>query len=248
MRAGRLLLTVLLCGCSSNRPTDSTVDLTNAILTERSADCADYEDAYTAMVRDVQAQTDFASSVVITKGTTSCTLTSNSIPNHDFDDVTADFATPVKALTKTFTLQRAPTVAATTSALTQMSYNAVLLNGVVLDLLSAGCYRPTDAMADPDGNVAIGCQATDPWLVDPLGPGASFGTDAHNAHTQPDGRYHYHGNPMALFDDQPGAAGSPVIGFAADGFPIFGSYFRDGNGTVRKAVSGYRIKMGTRPS
>ena len=37
-----------------------------------------------------------------------------------------------------------------------------------------------------------------------------------------------------------------MIGFAADGFPIFGSVFRDG-GTVRTATSSYRLKTGTRP-
>ena len=35
----------------------------------------------------------------------------------------------------------------------------------------------------------------------------------------------------------------PVIGFAADGFPIYGTCFND-NGTVRKAVPSYQLKMG----
>ena len=38
-----------------------------------------------------------------------------------------------------------------------------------------------------------------------------------------------------------------VIGFAADGFPIFGSYFDDGS-NIRKAQSSYRLKAGDRPS
>ena len=121
-----------------------------------------------------------------------------------------------------------------------------MLNGVALDLLSAGCYAPTDPMADADGNVQIGCTPADGWLLDPLGPGNGFGTDLHHAHTQPDGTYHYHGDPEALFDDSPGPNGSPVIGFAADGFPIYGSYFHDGT-TVRKAISGYTLKAGNRP-
>ncbi|MEO0980611.1 MAG: YHYH protein, partial [Pseudomonadota bacterium] len=72
--------------------------------------------------------------------------------------------------------------------------------------------------------------------------------DNHHAHTQPDGRYHYHGNPNALFDDKPGPDGSPLIGFAADGFPVYGSYFKDETGKVRKAVPGYTLKAGSRPS
>ena len=52
-----------------------------------------------------------------------------------------------------------------------------------------------------------------------------------------------------MFDDNPGPTGSPVIGFAADGFPIYGSYFLDPNtATVRRAISGYQARPGNRPS
>lgn len=122
-----------------------------------------------------------------------------------------------------------------------------MLNGVVIDMLSAGCYSPNDPMADADGNTAIGCMSTDPWLLDPLGTDHKFGADSHNAHTQPDGTYHYHGSPNAMFNDSPSASGSPVIGFAADSYPIYGSYFLDpATSTVRKALSGYSQKSGSR--
>lgn len=59
--------------------------------------------------------------------------------------------------------------------------------------------------------------------------------------------YHYHGGPNAMYDDAPGPNGSPVIGFAADGFPIYCSYFPDSStGAVRKAISGYTVKNGSR--
>jgi hypothetical protein len=74
-----------------------------------------------------------------------------------------------------------------------------------------------------------------------------FGVDIHNAHVQPDGSYHYHGNPNAMFDDVPSGDGSPVIGFAADGFPIYGSYILDEQtGNYRKALSGFTEKQGSR--
>ena len=74
-----------------------------------------------------------------------------------------------------------------------------------------------------------------------------FGADIHNAHVQPDGTYHYHGNPNAMFDDSPSGDGSPVIGFAADGFPIYGSYiYNEQNGMYRKVLSGYSVKQGSR--
>jgi hypothetical protein len=73
-----------------------------------------------------------------------------------------------------------------------------------------------------------------------------FRTDEQNAYTQRDGTYHYHGDPLALFEQANPAVPSPVIGFAADGFPTFGSYIADGN-TVRRAVTSYQLNTATRP-
>ncbi len=214
------------------------VDITDEIFTERSADCADYDADYFANVRDLGRDMDFTGSVVIVADGNVCEISSNSIPNHDFNDAGA-FATPAAEVAQAFELPRNPQLASSSTAIGLMSYDAIMLNGVVLDLLAAGCYGVGDGK--------IGCFDLDtPWRYDPMSPLADFGTDSHNAHTQPDGGYHYHGNPMAMFDDSPGADGSPVIGFAADAFPIYGSYFNDG-GNVRKAVSGYTLKSGTRP-
>ncbi len=255
MRSNLTSLAVLVGGaivfgqiCHAETAPAAATDITNAILTSRSADCADYAAAYTSTVVDVQEQKPFSGALEIAAAEARCTLTSNTIPNHDFNDETARFAHPVAEIAQELTLRRNPEIAAKPTALSQRSYNAVMLNGVVLDLLSAGCYRPDGDRVDANGNVMIGCSSEDPWLLDPLAPGASFGTDEHNAHTQPNGLYHYHGNPMALFDSEPGPDGSPVIGFAADGFPIYGSYFKDESGTIRRAVSGYSLRQGTRPT
>ncbi len=224
-----------------------TLDITNTILTSTSADCADYANMYFANVNDIKRSLAFKMDVDITEGSGSCTMVSDGIPNHDFNQSSANFAHDVKEISATFNIPRSPQKTTTPTQLSQGSYDAVMLNGVVLDILSAGCYNPNGQMADKDGNVAIGCTTADDWLIDPLGTSGGFGVDIHNAHTQPDGRYHYHGNPNALFDSNPGENGSPVIGFAADGFPIFGTYFKDpSSGTVRKAVSGYTLKSGSR--
>jgi hypothetical protein len=223
------------------------IDIKDAIFTNTSPDCADYDNEYTAEVLDEQRNRVFTESVVIEVSGNACTLSSNSIPNHDFNDASASFATPVAQIDRIFTLVRNPGLATAPSALAQTSWDAVMLNGVVLDLLSAGCYRPADARADRNGNVPVGCNANSDWLLDPLGYTDGFGTDAHNAHTQPDGTYHYHGDPRAMFDDNSVSGVSPVIGFASDGFPIFGSYFFDErNNSIRKAVSGWTLKPGTR--
>jgi hypothetical protein len=225
-----------------------TVDITDAVFTERDADCAAYDSTLVSDVNDLSRAMMFAGNVVISAGDDACTLTSNNIPNHDFNDDSARFANAVAEVQQNFSIPRHPQPAASPTPLSQRLYNAVMLNGVPVDLLSAGCYNPDSPMADADGNVAIGCSENDPWLLDPLGTETKFGADAHNAHTQPDGSYHYHGNPNALFDDSPGPEGSPVIGFAADGFPIYGSYFVDpDSGELRKAVSGYTLRQGERP-
>lgn len=226
-----------------------SVDIANAIFDQRSGDCADYADNYTASVLDLSRSIGFDLAMTVSVTDAACTLESNNIPNHDFNDASAGFATVVAEVNQLFSIPRSPTPAATATALSQQTYDGVMLNGVPIDLLSAGCYRPDDPMADADGNVAIGCNVNDAWLLDPLGVAHRFGADEHNAHTQPNGSYHYHGNPMAMFDDNPGPEGSPVIGFAADGYPIYGSYFLDPNsGAVRKALSGYSLREGSRPS
>jgi hypothetical protein len=223
---------------TANNTTPGVIDSKDIIFMARSGDCADYAAEYAASVSDVQRSSMFTSEVTITAGMEDCTLISNAIPNHDFNDPSAMFAHDVSAKQRTFNLPRNPEVADMPTALSLMTYDAIFLNGVPVDLLSAGCHGVGDGK--------IGCfDLSTPYRYDPLGPGADFGTDMHNAHTQPDGTYHYHGNPMALFDDMPGEQGSPVIGFAADGFPIYGPFFNDG-AEVRRAISGYSLKQGTR--
>jgi len=231
-----------------NETTDTVIDITNAIFSERSADCYDYINTYDASVLDIQNSIGFESAVLVSGENDYCSIISNAIPNHDFNDQSAGFADDVSEVDQTYIVPRSPQLATISTPMSQRLTNAIMLNGVVLDLLSAGCYQPTSVMADEDGNVAIGCNDDSLWLLDPLGTEHKFGADAHNAHVQPGGLYHYHGNPNAMFDDNPGPNGSPVIGFAADGFPIYGTYFLDDNtGSVRKAISGYTFKAGSRP-
>ncbi|WP_086930274.1 YHYH protein [Agarilytica rhodophyticola] len=225
------------------------VDITNAIFSERSPDCGDYVNTYEASVLDIQESTGFEAGVTISSDDETCTFMSDAIPNHDFNDDTADFGGPAAEQELEFTVVRNPSMALSSTPLSQRIKNGIMLNGVVLDILSAGCYDPTNPDADEDGNVGIGCGEDSAWLLDPLGTAKKFGADLNNAHVQPGGLYHYHGSPKAMFDDNPGPEGSPVIGFAADGFPIYGSYFWDeASGTVRKAVSGYTLKEGERIS
>jgi hypothetical protein len=218
-------------------------DITDAVFERTSAACADYAGTYTSAVRDVGTATSFAGLLTIAVGGSDCTFSSNSIPNHDFNDGPTAFVNVAAEVNESFNVPGNPMAAATSTPLTLEYDNAIMLNGAKLDLLAAACYGVGN---EPLGQEKIGCNdSASPWRYDPMFAGNNFGTDTHNAHTQPDGAYHYHGSPLAMFDTT-GAAPSPVIGFAADGFPIFGSYIDDGG--VRKVVSGYTLKAGARIS
>ena len=76
--------------------------------------------------------------------------------------------------------------------------------------------------------------------------GPSF--DACLGHPAPNGEYHHHLNPTCLYDDYDSSAHSPIIGYAFDGFPIYGAYgFSnvDGSGGVRRIKSSFTMRTMT---
>jgi hypothetical protein len=225
------------------------INITDEIFSNRTSDCANYADNYGSNVRDLTRVIDFEGYVDVEVFDTYCNLSSDNIPNHDFNDSSANFRTNVAEIDRVFSIKRDPQMAAEISQINGQAWDAVMLNGVVVDVRSAGCYKPSESRADADGNTEAGCGPNDEWMLIPLEYSTKFGADIHNAHVQPDGTYHYHGNPNAMFDDSPSGDGSPVIGFAADGFPIYGSYILDEQtGNYLKALSGYTLKKGTRGS
>lgn len=220
--------------------TAAPLDITDAILTSRSANCEDYVESYESNVLDVARSMVFEGDLKIDVTGDKCVFSTNMIPNHDFNDGGNAFPNEVSAQDVQFEVTKTPTAAAQSTALSLTVDNAIMLNGVKVDLLAAACFGI--------GNEKVGCNDIDqPWRFDPMFAANGFRVDSHNAHSQADGSYHYHGSPNALFHDDDDSAESPVVGFAADGFPIFGSYFDD-NGTIRKAVSSYQLRQGTRPS
>lgn len=241
-------VTVSSSSSPGNSETPKTVDIKDIVLTNLSSDCADYSANYRAEVKDLKQNLDFVSEVELSDDEQSCNISANDIPNYDFNDDSAHWAEPIATQGITFTIPRNPKLASSKTELSMLFYNAIMLNGVVLDELANGCYKPTDSAADKDGNVANGCGASVDWRLDPLGK-VKFGTDSHNGHTQPGGMYHYHGNPNALFDPKETDKGSPVIGFAADGFPIYGPHYIDSkSGKMVQSKSGYSLKQGQRPT
>ena len=214
------------------------IDITDAILTNGSGNCADYVESYTSSVMDLGRSVAFNGDLVIESASGTCTFTTNAIPNHDFNDGPG-FPNNVAEQSDVYEVTAAPQMAATTTGLSLTYDNAIMLNGVKSDVLAAACFGV--------GDERTGCNnINQPWRFDPMFAANGFRVDSHNAHTQPDGTYHYHGTPNALFYSDT-VIESPVVGFAADGYPIFGSYFDDGD-VVRKATSSFQLKSGLRPS
>ena len=91
------------------------------------------------------------------------------------------------------------------------------------------------------------------WNENPLSPLVNLGTDMNDAHVQPTGKYHYHGDPTNYISsfNISGTEHSPIIGYAADGFPLYYKYVysdpQDANSQIVEATSCYQLKSGNRP-
>ncbi|MDH7976097.1 YHYH protein, partial [Sphingomonas sp. AR_OL41] len=74
-----------------------------------------------------------------------------------------------------------------------------------------------------------------------------FGVDADNAHVQPGGAYHYHGIPASLLAQGGKAPAMTLIGWAVDGYPIYGRWGHavasDPASALRPMRSSYRLKI-----
>ncbi len=109
----------------------------------------------------------------------------------------------------------------------------VSIDGVVFDPLAAEYWN-----GDPRSG----------WSYNALGGAISLGLDENHAHVLPGGKYHYHGIPTGLIEllEYTPTRHSPLVGYAADGFPIYAmTGIEDGN--VTQMSSSYQLKNGNRP-
>lgn len=88
------------------------------------------------------------------------------------------------------------------------------------------------------------------WIMEAIGGPRNLGLDRNNAHVQPDGTYHYHGIPVGLVERLVRRDAPALLGYAADGFPIYGPFgyakADDPKSGLKKLVSGWRLKPGAR--
>lgn len=118
----------------------------------------------------------------------------------------------------------------------------ILKNGVILDPIAAEPFPHNKDPRDPSADWN--------WNLEPLN--VNLGLDASNAHVQPNGKYHYHGEPTLFLEGEKiNPKKMTLIGYAADGFPIYYKYAYkiadDTNSEIIEMTSSYTLKKGERP-
>jgi hypothetical protein len=88
------------------------------------------------------------------------------------------------------------------------------------------------------------------WQYELLSRAVQLGFDRDNAHVKPNGSYHYHGLPYDLLEQYQYQSKPVLIGYAADGYPIYGPYgYLEANSArsgVIKLRTSFRIRQGER--
>ncbi|HSV15098.1 MAG TPA: YHYH protein [Tepidisphaeraceae bacterium] len=165
------------------------------------------------------------------------------IPSHTLGSYGSDPAIPTN-VNRTVDIPRNPVVNNGTKTNTGLGAIGVAVNGAVF-------YNAADAMSYNNANVWHQNANVFEASTFDGGPGhpspINGQTVTTSTGTAPAGNYHYHQAPTALINEiDPGNSGqhaSPVIGFAFDGFPIFGPYGyanADGTGGITLMSTSYQ--------
>ncbi|MDG1949532.1 MAG: YHYH protein [bacterium] len=161
----------------------------------------------------------FNNNVTVSVSDNNLTISSDGLPDHDtgeFPNSGNPNTISEQDIEKTFTLN--PELANEIIFSGGMEFG-IAINGILFEPLT-GEYWNDDR--DSGWNLE--------WSTNELG------FDFNNAHVQPDGTYHYHGEPTSLLASIDGNT-QTLIGYAADGFPIY----------IENLQASYQIKSGERP-
>ncbi len=130
----------------------------------------------------------------------------NSVPGYDIGPWPGNPNTP-KAQGFQFKITRTPQQNTNTPIATPLGHIGLWSNGVSI-------FNALDAMSYNNANI---------WHQNAeVVEGPSF--DNCLGHPAPNGEYHNHVNPTCLYDDSDDQHHSPIIGYAFDGFPVYGAY------------------------
>ena len=170
--------------------------------------------------------------ITITTDDTYRYIKANGIPNHPTGEFPNRY-NPNQISEQTYDL-KVPLYPTAASTITANHFNpfGIALNGILFDAKTADFWN---------NNRESG------WNYDAFTTRINLGLDENNAHVQPNGAYHYHGLPTGLLKELQAQNQQTLIGYAADGFPIYNNIISSENGTST-LKSSYQLKQGTRPS
>lgn len=165
-------------------------------------------------------------------------ITANGLPDHPTGQFpNRDNPNPISAQKHRYTMPAQPVVAAQPTPLRRQPFG-IAVNGVLFDPGTAEAWQ---------NDMGSG------WHYEAKGDAFSLGLDTNNGHVQPNGAYHYHGIPTDLLTRLSGGrAQLTLLGWAADGFPIYGQWAyqdpKDAQSKVVAVKSSYQLKKGSRPT
>lgn len=110
-----------------------------------------------------------------------------------------------------------------------------------------GVYNPMDGFYWDNANNVMQTGGTGTWNRNAyVFEAVSF--DACLGHADGGGRYHNHVNPKCVYDYTATNVHSPIIGYAFDGFPIYGAFAytnTDATGDIKRMMSSYKLTDNT---
>ena len=169
-------------------------------------------------------------------------LTGNGIPNHEvgtFPNSNNPNTISVQVINKAFTNN--PGIS---------NENGVVVSGpggVIAYALNSVKFDPgTAGRCDNSGNCSL-AGGSGSWNIEALGHDTfNFGDDMNHAHVQPGGTYHYHGMPELYLEKLGKGRTMTLIGWAADGFPVYARYgytdINDLNSAIKIITPSWQLK------
>ena len=137
----------------------------------------------------------------------------------------------------TFVFPRTPTVPTAKVISPKLGAIGLLKNGVpIFGLSNAHYYNGSSNNGMGQGTWNVEVYKAEGFVLD-----ATLG-----AHPQQQGAYHSHAKPYRLYEASGTAVHSPIVGYAFDGYPVYGPYSysnpADANSAITRMTSGYSLR------
>lgn len=162
-------------------------------------------------------------------------ITTDGVPSYNVGPWTQNPNVPTEQ-NKVWKFTLSPSQNTGTLESTALGANGVWSNGV-------GIYNAKDGYFWDDTKSEMAVGGTGTWNRNAyVFEAVSF--DACLGHADGSGTYHNHVNPKCLYDYTATTAHSPIIGYAFDGYPIYGAFGytnTDGTGAIKRIASSYKL-------